>query len=64
MMRWQETEINIKGKNYKLAAKLWKDKRLLEDDVVTFYGTVYGLYSYSSTGSGKITVPALITVFY
>lgn len=47
-----------------ISKDLWKDKRLLEDDVVTFYGTVYGLYSYSSTGSGKITVPALITVFY
>lgn len=47
-----------------ISKDLWKDKRLLEDDVVAFYGTVYGLYSYSSTGSGKITVPALITIFY
>ncbi len=42
----------------------WNKHRLLEDDQITFYGKVYGLYSYTSTLGGKITVPALIAVFY
>lgn len=42
----------------------WEDHRLLEDDVITIYGDVFGLYSYESTLGGKITVPALIAVFY
>ena len=42
----------------------WNKHRLLEDDQITIYGNVYGLYSYSSTLGGKITVPALIAVFY
>lgn len=42
----------------------WQNHRLLEDDVITIYGDVFGLYSYESTLGGKITVPALIAVFY
>ncbi|MDR2976870.1 MAG: hypothetical protein LBV19_06115 [Streptococcaceae bacterium] len=42
----------------------WSTNRLLEDDLVTIYGTVYGLYSYDSTMGGKITVPAVNVVFY
>ena len=42
-----------------IPADQWKSHRLLEDDVITFYGEVYGLYSYSSTMGGKITVPAI-----
>ena len=42
----------------------WNKHRLLEDDQITIYGNVYGLYSYTSTLGGKITVPALIAVFY
>ena len=42
----------------------WKSHRLLEDDVITFYGDVYGLYSYSSTMGGKITVPAINVNMY
>ena len=42
----------------------WKTHRLLEDDVITFYGEVYGLYSYSSTMGGKITVPAINVNMY
>lgn len=42
----------------------WQSHRLLEDDVITIYGNVYGLYSYDSTLGGKITVPLLLAVFY
>lgn len=42
----------------------WKSHRLLKDDVITFYGYVYGLYSYKSVMGGQITVPALIVKFY
>lgn len=34
------------------------DIRILEDDVVTIEGTSTGLYSYSSTMGGKITIPS------
>lgn len=34
--------------------------RVLEDDIITIYGTSYGLYSYQSTMGGKITIPAVI----
>lgn len=33
--------------------------RILVNDVITVYGTSYGLYSYESTGSGIITIPAM-----
>lgn len=35
------------------------NSRVLEDDLITIYGTSYGLYSYESTMGGKITVPAV-----
>ena len=47
-----------------IPASQWKTHRLLEDDVITFYGNVYGLYSYSSTMGGKITVPAITVNMY
>ena len=47
-----------------IPADQWKSHRLLEDDVITFYGEVYGLYSYSSTMGGKITVPAINVNMY
>ncbi|WP_349667174.1 hypothetical protein [Lacrimispora sp.] len=31
--------------------------RILEDDVITIYGTSYGLQSYQSTLGGTITIP-------
>ncbi|MGG5313113.1 hypothetical protein [Enterococcus sp. DIV2381] len=34
--------------------------RILEDDLVTIYGESYGLISYDSALSGKITVPSVI----
>ncbi len=34
--------------------------RVLEDDRITIYGYSCGLYSYESTGSGVITLPAVI----
>lgn len=34
--------------------------RILEDDKITVYGTSYGLYSYTSTMGGVITIPAVI----
>lgn len=33
--------------------------RVLEDDMITIYGTSLGLYSYQSTMGGKITIPAV-----
>lgn len=36
------------------------DYRLLEEDMITIYGTSYGLYSYESVMGGKITLPAII----
>lgn len=33
--------------------------RVLEDDVITIYGTSLGLYSYTSTMGGKITIPSI-----
>ena len=47
-----------------IPADQWKSHRLLEDDVITFYGEVYGLYSYDSTMGGKITVPAMTVNMY
>ena len=47
-----------------IPASQWKTHRLLEDDVITFYGNVYGLYSYDSTMGGKITVPAITVNMY
>ena len=47
-----------------IPADQWKSHRLLEDDVITFYGNVYGLYSYDSTMGGKITVPAMTVNMY
>ena len=47
-----------------IPASQWKTHRLLEDDVITFYGNVYGLYSYDSTMGGKITVPAMTVNMY
>lgn len=35
------------------------ESRILEDDIVTFYGTYTGLTSYASTLGGKITIPAV-----
>lgn len=34
--------------------------RILEDDIITIYGTSYGLYSYNSTLGGEITIPCVI----
>ena len=34
--------------------------RVLEDDVITIYGTSIGLISYESTLGGKITIPAVL----
>ena len=36
-------------------------QRILEDDVITIYGTANGLYSYQATSGATITVP-LVTV--
>ena len=47
-----------------IPADQWKSHRLLEDDVITFYGNVYGLLSYDSTMGGKITVPAMTVNMY
>lgn len=47
-----------------IPASQWKTHRLLEDDVITFYGKVYGLLSYDSTMGGKITVPAMTVNMY
>ncbi|MBR7072055.1 MAG: hypothetical protein IKI33_00365, partial [Eubacterium sp.] len=33
------------------------ESRILEDDIVTFYGEYAGLMSYESTLGGKITIP-------
>ncbi|WP_270743510.1 hypothetical protein [Streptococcus infantarius] len=42
----------------------WKGHRLLENDQITIYGTVYGLYSYKTVMGNTQTVPAIIAVFY
>ncbi len=34
--------------------------RILEDDIITIYGTSYGLYSYEATSGATITIPAAI----
>lgn len=34
--------------------------RFLEDDIVTFYGTSIGLYTYKSTMGGNITIPSVV----
>ena len=47
-----------------IPASQWKTHRLLEDDVITFYGNVFGLYSYDPTMGGKITVPAMTVNMY
>lgn len=35
------------------------ESRILEDDIIVFYGTYTGLTSYTSTLGGKITIPAV-----
>ena len=35
------------------------NSHILEDDLITFYGTSKNLISYDSTLSGQITVPAV-----
>lgn len=35
------------------------ESRILEDDIITFYGTYTGLTSYTSTIGGKITIPSV-----
>lgn len=47
-----------------IPASQWKSHRLLKDDIITFYGKVYGLYSYDSTMGGKITIPAITVNMY
>lgn len=47
-----------------IPASQWKSHRLLKGDIITFYGKVYGLYSYDSTMGGKITVPAMTVNMY
>lgn len=42
----------------------WENHRLLEDDQITLYGRIYGLYTYESTMGGNITVPAIAVTFY
>ena len=39
---------------------LTNNNRVLEDDIITIYGTSYGLLTYNSTMGGKITIPAVI----
>lgn len=36
------------------------DKKILEDDMVTIYGLSAGTVTYESTGSGHITIPAML----
>lgn len=38
--------------------------RILEDDIITVEGTSTGLYSYSSTMGGKITIPSCLITKY
>jgi len=38
--------------------------RMLENDIVTLWGTYDGLMSYTATIGGKITVPSLIAKYY
>ncbi|MQW23923.1 MULTISPECIES: hypothetical protein [unclassified Lactococcus] len=45
-------------------SSIWDTHRLLEDDIITIYGLVYGLYSYESTLGGNITVPLVVATFY
>lgn len=40
------------------------DVRILEDDIVTIEATSTGLYSYSSTLGGKITIPSCLITNY
>lgn len=35
------------------------ESRVLEDDIITIYGTSLGLYSYKSTMGGTITIPSV-----
>ena len=37
--------------------------RILEDDVMTFYGTMHGMYSYQSVMGATITVPLLQAMY-
>lgn len=39
------------------------DPRILEDDVVTLYGTMQGMYSYESVLGATITVPLMFAVY-
>ncbi len=39
------------------------DSRILEDDVMTFYGTMNGMYSYKSVLGATVTVPLLVATY-
>lgn len=40
--------------------ELIENNRILDDDYVTFSGTSFGLFTYSSTMGGEITIPSMI----
>lgn len=37
--------------------------RFLEDDIVTFYGTYYGLYTYETVLGASVTIPSVIAKY-
>ncbi len=42
---------------YVTYARAEGESRILENDIVTFYGTCDGIYSYTSALGGKVTIP-------
>jgi len=46
-----------------VASKTDSGSRILEDDIVTFYGTYGGLYSYESVMGATITVPLVLAQY-
>ena len=36
------------------------NSRILEDDIITVYGTSYGIYTYEATSGASISIPAVI----
>lgn len=37
--------------------------KFLEDDMITFYGYVYGDYSYEAVSGATITIPAVLASY-
>ena len=41
----------------------FENGRILEDDMITFYGESYGLYTYETIFGAEMTIPAVVAEY-